>query len=136
MFNKKTWKDTIAEYPNRRTLTDAVTGATQTVNVTREVGTISQEGDAWSSANMNDLENRIENAFNGLLTATISAADTEVVFESASITTNSVIEPFFWVEDGSEIEPISYATIKVENGKVTMTFDSIESSLMVGIRVS
>ena len=58
-FSTKTWKDTIAEYPNRRVLTDATSGETQTVTVTRSVGTVSQEGDAWNAENMNDLESRI-----------------------------------------------------------------------------
>ena len=58
-FSTKTWKDTIAEYPNRRVLTDATSGETQTVTVTRSVGTVSQEGDAWNAENMNDLETRI-----------------------------------------------------------------------------
>ena len=59
MFSTKTWKDTIAEYPNRRVLTDATSGDTQTVTVTRSVGTVSQEGDAWNAKNMNELESRI-----------------------------------------------------------------------------
>ena len=58
-FSTKTWKDTIAEYPNRRVLTDATSGETQIVTVTRSVGTVSQEGDAWNAKNMNDLEDRI-----------------------------------------------------------------------------
>lgn len=59
MFSTKIWKDTIAEYPNRRVLTDATSGDTQTVTVTRSVGTVSQEGDAWNAKNMNELESRI-----------------------------------------------------------------------------
>lgn len=62
-FLKKTWKDTIAEYPNRRVLTNVSTGDTSTVTVTRSIGTVSQEGDAWNAENMNDLEDRIGNEF-------------------------------------------------------------------------
>ena len=66
-FVKKTWKDTIAQYPNRRTITDVSnTASVTTVEVVRAIGTVSQEGDAWNATNMNGLETRIEDAFNGV----------------------------------------------------------------------
>ena len=61
-FTKKTWKNRIAEYINRRLLT-MEDGSTNLVTVARDEGTISQEGDAFNAANMNDLENRIEAGF-------------------------------------------------------------------------
>ena len=64
-FEKKTWTDRIAEYINRRLLTKE-DGGTEIVTVAREEGTISQEGDAFSAANMNDLETRIDDEFNSL----------------------------------------------------------------------
>lgn len=62
-FTKKTWKNRIAEYINRRLLTNE-DGNTELVTVARDEGTISQEGDAFNAANMNDLEDRIEAEFN------------------------------------------------------------------------
>lgn len=62
-FTKKTWKNRIAEYINRRLLT-MEDGSTNLVTVARDEGTISQEGDAFNAANMNDLEDRIESGFN------------------------------------------------------------------------
>lgn len=63
-FVKKTWKDTIAQYPNRRTITDVSnTASVTTVEVVRAIGTVSQEGDAWNATNMNDLETRVKDAF-------------------------------------------------------------------------
>lgn len=62
-FVKKTWLNRISEYANRRVLTDVNSGTQQTVTVTRAEGVISQEGDAFSAANMNDLEERIKQAF-------------------------------------------------------------------------
>ena len=59
-FNKKTWTDRISEYPNRRNLTSTSTGVSEIFDVTREEGNISQQGDAFSANNMNDLEDRIE----------------------------------------------------------------------------
>lgn len=61
-FTKKTWKNRIAEYINRRLITKE-DGSTELVTVARDEGTISQEGDAFNAANMNDLEDRIEAGF-------------------------------------------------------------------------
>ena len=61
-FTKKTWKNRIAEYINRRLIT-MEDGSTSLVTVARDEGTISQEGDAFNAANMNDLEDRIEAGF-------------------------------------------------------------------------
>ena len=61
-FVQKTWKDRVAEYINRRILTKE-DGTTELVSVERSEGTISQEGDAFSAENMNDLEQRIANEF-------------------------------------------------------------------------
>lgn len=57
-FEEKTWVDRVSEYPTRRTLTKE-DGSTEIVTVTREEGTVSQEGDAFNAENMNDLEARI-----------------------------------------------------------------------------
>ena len=61
-FKKKTWKNRIAEYINRRLIT-MEDGSTSLVTVARDEGTISQEGDAFNAANMNNLEDRIEAGF-------------------------------------------------------------------------
>ena len=61
-FVKKVWKDRIAEYINRRLLTNE-DGTQELVTVARNEGNISQEGDAFNAANMNDLEDRIANEF-------------------------------------------------------------------------
>lgn len=61
-FTKKTWKNRIAEYINRRLIT-MEDGSTNLVTVARDEGTVSQEGDAFNAANMNDLEDRISSGF-------------------------------------------------------------------------
>lgn len=66
-YVKKLWKDTIAEFPNRRVLKNTADNTTQTVTVTRSVGTVSQEGDAWNASNMNGMEQRIADAFDRCL---------------------------------------------------------------------
>ena len=64
-FSKKTWLDRIAEYPTRRRLKKS-DGTDEIVTVSREEGAISQEGDAFSAENMNDLEERVANEFDSL----------------------------------------------------------------------
>lgn len=61
-FVKRTWKDRISEYPNRRTINDGV--ITKQVTVARDEGVITEAGDSFSAANLNDLENRIDSAIN------------------------------------------------------------------------
>lgn len=56
-FVKRTWKDRVSEYPNRRTINDGYT--TKQVTVGRDEGSVTEEGDAFNAANMNDLEDRI-----------------------------------------------------------------------------
>ena len=62
-FVKKTWKDRISEYPNRRIINDGY--VSKPVTVSRDEGTVTEEGDAFNASNMNDLENRIEAAITG-----------------------------------------------------------------------
>lgn len=62
-FSKKTWKDRLAEYAGRRKITNVSTGSSQIVDVERSEGTVSEEGSAFSAANMNDLEQRIGDGF-------------------------------------------------------------------------
>ena len=59
----KNWKNRDVEYPGRRTLTDTLSGTSQTVDVTRSEGTITEAGDAFDASTMNDLEGRISSAF-------------------------------------------------------------------------
>lgn len=67
-FKQKTWKDRLVEFAGRRTL-NRISGSADTqmvVDITRSEGTVSQEGDAFSAANMNDLEQRVADEFASL----------------------------------------------------------------------
>ena len=64
-FVKKTWKDRIVQYANRRLLTKSG-GEVEQVTVTRDEGTISEAGDQFNASNMNNLENRVKTAFDDL----------------------------------------------------------------------
>lgn len=62
-FVAKEWKDRLVEFAGRRKLTNVSTGEETTVDVSRAEGEVSQAGDAFSAANMNDLEQRIKDGF-------------------------------------------------------------------------
>ena len=81
-FKQKTWKDRISEHPTRRTLTDVSNNTTKTVDVAREEGTISQEGDAYSAANMNDLEQRVADGFSTLSQDSVKIATKNTTSDS------------------------------------------------------
>ncbi len=63
IFSKKVWKDFVAEYPNRRKIKNVATQEEQVVEVQLDVGTIQENGDKWAMTPMNDLEDRIDQAF-------------------------------------------------------------------------
>ena len=99
-FVKKTWKDRIAEFPTRRRLTKE-DNTSELVTVAREEGTLSQEGDAFSAENMNDLENRIDAEFtevNGKLH--YKEKNTIIKNNGIAITQTSSDEPFVCPSDG------------------------------------
>ena len=62
-YSTKNWKNRDVEFPGRRTLTDVLTSTSQTVDVARSEGTVTEAGDAFDASTMNDLEGRIGSAF-------------------------------------------------------------------------
>lgn len=62
-FTTKEWKDRLVEFAGRRKLKNVTTGAETVFDVSRSEGAVSQAGDAFSAANMNNLEQRIKNEF-------------------------------------------------------------------------
>lgn len=88
-FNKKTWKDRVAEYINRRLLTKE-DGSTELVTVARNEGTISVEGDAFNAETMNDLEDRVESAVNELTTNVNKKQNASTAITTSNIGSQSV----------------------------------------------
>lgn len=62
-FTKKEWKNRLVEFAGRRKLTNVASGTSEIFDVSRNEGVVSQEGDAFSAANMNDFEQRIFEGF-------------------------------------------------------------------------
>lgn len=62
-FPKKTWKNRISQYPNRRKIKNISDNSETIVDIYREEGTIQTTGDVFSASTMNNLENRIGKMF-------------------------------------------------------------------------
>lgn len=127
-FNKKTWVDRVSEYPNRRTLVDTTTQQEQTVTVTRAEGTVSQPGDAFSAANMNDLEDRIAKAHE-VFTGVLVAGNTSITFTDASIKTNGIYNYY------TSILGVEPEEKQVSEGSITLIFSPQEENMDVGLKV-
>ena len=67
-YEQKEWIDRVSEYPMRRQLTDEE-GNVELVTLERADGEVSAEGDAFSAANMNDLEQRVADAISAIDTS-------------------------------------------------------------------
>jgi hypothetical protein len=62
-FTPKEWKARLVEFAGRRLLRNVANGQSATYDVSRSEGLVSQEGDAFNTKNMNDLEQRIADGF-------------------------------------------------------------------------
>ena len=132
----KTWVDRVSEYPTRRILTDTTTLTTSQVTVTRDEGTVTEQGDAWDAYNMNNMESRINTAFSALAPAgfvevvgTLSAGTTSLVLTDVSITTTSDFDFY------TSVYGVSPTAVAVDAGELTLTFDAQESAVDVKVRV-
>lgn len=136
-FTKKTWKNRIAEYINRRRLT-MEDGSTNLVTVARDEGTISQEGDAFNAANMNDLEDRIQEGFdeiNQSLTNKLDASSVDPMF-CESIPGRNQVTNFLYVDldnRNSDINKIHY--FGSDNPATTFTNSPYTAGSFYGYRV-
>lgn len=87
------------------------------------------------------IETRVETCENEitkmqtLITGTLTAGETTIELIDDSITADSIIDPYVDVPLGVESENISYATKKIEVGKVTFTFNPLDTNITVGIIV-
>ena len=124
-FIKKTWKNRISEYPTRRTLTKE-DGSTELVTVARSEGTISQEGDAFSADNLNDLETRVDNA----LTEVNSNLENKFNEGTNIMSYNSESNPFVVPNDGLVLLNSGTGSLSLRNIRTeTLPFDGIISTI-------
>lgn len=137
-FTKKTWKDRIAQYLNRRRLTDVDTGDIKTVTVTRDEGGITEEGDIFNAATMNDLENRINTAFTEVNAKTgsdipVSSSDTKTTIAEAIDGIDTKLTDFIKVKQFSvtiadstrSMDLTSRAQAVIDNGYKFLAYISV-----------
>lgn len=119
MFETKTWKDRVVEYPNRRVLLDENTSDQQIVTVSRSEGTITEPGDPFSAENMNGLESRISTETNKL------EADIANV-QNGDTTTRSFAVDDYYIHNG-----ILYRVITaIPAGGAMTTSNSVQVAVM------
>ena len=105
MFITKTWIDRLTEYPGRRKLT--ATGTPDVYDVEREEGLISAAGDAFSAANMNDLESRIGDAIDDITVSSLGAA------KSSSVVTATLLANE-WSGDEYTLEVLGVTSVSIQ----------------------
>ena len=88
-FIKKIWKDRISQFPNRRTINDG--NVTKQVTVGRDEGTITEPGDSFDATNMNDLEQRIDDAYGDV--QALVGAEVAAQYDSANVIFDPVATP-------------------------------------------
>lgn len=142
-YVSKVWEDRDAEYPNRRTLTyidpDTQQTVTLTVTVARDEGTITIQGDPFAANVMNNFEARINAAISALaacgyveVSGTLTAGSTSITLSDASIDTTSTIEVFL----DPAFALVSFESITIGSGSVTIVFPEQTSDMPVKVRVS
>lgn len=128
---KKVWKNRITEFPTRRTLTKE-DGSSEIVTVTRNEGTVSEEGDAFDADTMNNLEERIDAGFADVtrkLEAKIGYMDsqngTKIINNNGSyiIQSNGYIRTYFDTSPGAvRVNNVTYIYF---GSSIIMTFPPI-----------
>ena len=127
-----TWVDRDSEYPTRRKLVDTTTQEETQVVVSRDEGTVTEQGTPFTAYYMNNLESRVNAAFaamNNELTATLTAGSTSLTISDNSILTTSTIDVY------TDTYGISPETVTVATGSVTLTFEAQASDLGVKVKV-
>lgn len=120
-YVSKEWKDIDAEYPNRYTATKSDL-TTEVLTMTNNFGTITEPGDVFDAATMNNLESRINAGFTSIPKAVyIGTCDTAAGTAAKAVTVSS--DQNFVLEKGTTIN-VKFAntntatnvTISVNNG--------------------
>lgn len=131
-FVKKTWKDRIVQYANRRLLTKSG-GEVEQVTVTRDEGTISEAGDQFNASNMNDLEQRVEDGLTSLTASEIEYSSGVTVKQAIDSKANITALPFVKYEEiNVTLDNSGEGTLFTTNKYVVGIKDIPSDSLYVG----
>ena len=127
-----TWVDRDSEYPTRRKLVDTTTQTETQVIVSRDEGTVTEQGTPFTAQYMNSLESRVNAAFAAMnieATGTLIAGQTSLTIQDANILTTSTIDVY------TDTYGISPETVTVTTGSVTLTFEAQANDLGVKVKV-
>lgn len=135
-YSKRTWVDRDVEYPNRRTLTNVSTGVDTDYDVAFNEGDVYVAGDKINATNMNDLEDRIDNAFSEL-----PPVDTNMSDSSTNPVQNRVIKAYVDEHGGGsnvEVTPVlttgnTIATISVDGVSVDIKETDYSDALILDV---
>ena len=136
-FVTKTWKDRLVEYAGRRKLKNVATGEEILMDVSRSEGTVNQAGDAFSAANMNNLEQRIKTEFDSvnssLANGDISfSVESDGAYVSYKVGADSVTKKL-----GSEPKTVAFSNVTLSNGSTeTRTLNSSYGTLLYAVITS
>lgn len=70
-----------------------------------------------------------------VIASTLSAGATTVSFSDARITVDSIIEPYVYFGNGTDVNIIAPSVVNVTSGSCVLTFDAQDADTVVGIRV-
>lgn len=119
-FVKKTWKDRIVQYANRRLLTKSG-GEVEQVTVTRDEGAISEAGDQFNASNMNNLEQRIEDGLTGLTASDIEYSGAVTVKQAIDSKQDSLtVQTITPTRNTTNISTSGYAVSCLKFGRVVV----------------
>ena len=134
-FVEKNWAKRITEYPNRRKLINVSDESETIVDIERYEGIISQAGDGFTQANMNDLEERIANAFNdehAYLSGILEAGGTSITFTSELITEGCLVHVFVPLEKCKMV----YDSLSIPSaGTLVITFPEQTTDTVIQVRI-
>lgn len=99
-----------------------------------DITTYSTKGDTFGATDLNAITTQINNLAT-VISVSVTATATSATISNSRITTSSVVRPYFEVAAGTATAAKSYKTIKVETGKVTLTFDAFGVDTKVGVIV-
>lgn len=115
-FEKKEWIDRQSQYPSRRKLIP--TNTENVFDVERSEGDVTEPGNAFDAQNMNNLEDRVYNAFESLDGSDISINDPEQHFTKNDLD-GVLYELFTFAADGKK------AIADAVGGSPSMTFEEL-----------
>lgn len=115
-FEVKEWMDRQVQYPGRRKLIQTI--IENVYDIERAEGTVSEPGNAFDAANMNDLEARIKAAFESIRDTDISVMDKNNHFTAEKL--DGVLDELFMFASNGKKE-----FANAIGGSASSTFESL-----------